>query len=76
MHLCFYKGELKRFGIKQGEDLTQENYEKIQNEVLLKRAKKRAMHLLEDMDRTESALRKKLRRDNIRRMQSAEQLNM
>ena len=27
-----YKGELKRFGIKQGEDLTQENYEKIQNE--------------------------------------------
>ena len=56
-----YKGELKRFGIKQGEDLTQENYEKIQNEVLLKRAKKRAMHLLEDMDRTESALRKKLK---------------
>ena len=44
-----YKGELKRFGIKQGENLAQENYEKIQNEVLLKRAKKRAMHLLEDM---------------------------
>ena len=41
-----YKGELKRFGIKQGEDLAQENYEKIQNEVLLKRAKKRAMHFL------------------------------
>ena len=48
-----YKDELKRFGIKQGEDLAQENYEKIQNEVLLKRAKKRAMHLLEDMDRSE-----------------------
>ena len=29
-----YKGELKRFGIKQGEDLAQENYEKLQNEVL------------------------------------------
>ena len=56
-----YKGELKRFGIKQGENLAQENYEKIQNEVLLKRAKKRAMHLLEDMDRTESALREKLK---------------
>lgn len=56
-----YKDELKRFGIKQGEDLAQENYEKIQNEVLLKRAKKRAMHLLEDMDRTESALREKLK---------------
>mgnify|MGYP000210305952 CR=1 FL=1 len=56
-----YKGELKRFGIKQGEDLAQENYEKIQNEVLLKRAKKRAMHLLEDMDRSEAGLREKLK---------------
>ena len=33
----------------------------IYNTVLLKRAKKRAMHLLEDMDRTEAGLRKKLR---------------
>ena len=55
------RDRLKRFGIKQGEDLAQEDYEKIQSEVLLKRAKKRAMHLLEDMDRTESALREKLK---------------
>ena len=35
--------------------------EKIRTEVILKRAKLRAMHLLEDMDRTESELREKLR---------------
>lgn len=56
-----YKGELKKYGIRQGEALSEEHYEEIQNEVLLKRAKKRAMHLLEDMDRTESALRDKLK---------------
>ena len=56
-----YKGELKRYEIKSGEELSEENYVKIQTEVLLKRAKKRAMHLLEDMDRTESALREKLK---------------
>ena len=56
-----YKGELKRYEIKTGEELSEESYAKIQTEVILKRAKKRAMHLLEDMDRTESALREKLR---------------
>lgn len=56
-----YKGELKRFGIAEGEDIPEETVEKIRTEVVLKRAKLRAMHLLEDMDRTESALREKLR---------------
>ena len=56
-----YKGELKRYEIKLGEELSEENYAKIQTEAVLKRAKKRAMHLLEDMDRTESALRDKLK---------------
>ncbi len=50
---------------------------KIQNEVLLKRAKKRAMHLLEDMDRTESALKRKLKAGLYpESARSAEQLNM
>ena len=35
--------------------------EKIRKEVILKRAKLRALHLLEDMARTDSALREKLR---------------
>lgn len=57
-----YKGELKKFGIAEGAELRDETVEKIRTEVILKRAKLRAMHLLEDMDRTESALREKLRR--------------
>ena len=53
-----YKGEMSRFGITEGEDIPEE---KIRTEVILKRAKLRAMHLLEDMDRTEAELREKLR---------------
>lgn len=56
-----YKGELSRYGVKEGAELTEEIVDEIYNTVLLKRAKKRAMHLLEDMDRTESGLREKLR---------------
>lgn len=56
-----YKGELSRYGVKEGAELAEEIVDEIYNTVLLKRAKKRAMHLLEDMDRTESGLREKLR---------------
>nr|WP_294491491.1 regulatory protein RecX [uncultured Mediterraneibacter sp.] len=56
-----YKGELSRFHIREGEDLSESLVRQIHDEVLLKRAKLRAMHLLEDMDRTEEALREKLR---------------
>lgn len=56
-----YKGELSKYGVKEGAELTEETVEEIYNTVLLKRAKKRAMHLLEDMDRTEAGLREKLR---------------
>lgn len=56
-----YKGEVKRFGIREGEELPEEAYEQICREVLLKRAKLRAMHLLTDMARTEAGLREKLK---------------
>lgn len=56
-----YKGELKRFNIAEEEEISELTVEKINKEVILKRAKLRAMHLLEDMDRTEKALRDKLR---------------
>ena len=57
-----YKGELSRYGVREGEELTGDTVEKIEREVVLKRAKLYAMHLLEDMDRTEAGLREKLRR--------------
>ncbi len=56
-----YKGELSRFGIKAGAEISEETAERIRRDVVFKRAKLRAMHLLEDMDRTEAGLREKLR---------------
>lgn len=56
-----YKGELSRHGISEGEELSEEVCARIKKDVVLKRAKLRAMHLLTDMARTESGLREKLR---------------
>lgn len=55
-----YKGELSRYHIKEAEELPETTFTEIQEEVIVKRAKLRAMHLLTDMDRTESQLRTKL----------------
>lgn len=55
-----YKGELHLYSIKKGEELSEENYNKIFNEVLVKRAKNRAMNLLTKKDYTESGMRQKL----------------
>lgn len=55
-----YKGELRTCSLAEGAELTQEQYEQIRHEIIGKRARKRAMHLLEKMDRTEQQLRKKL----------------
>jgi regulatory protein len=56
-----YKGELKRFGVTQGVELSEKIYQQIRTEIVLKRAKLRAMHLLTDMARSEKGLREKLR---------------
>lgn len=56
-----YKGELSRYRIEKGGEIESITAEKIRTEVVLKRAKLRAMHLLGDMDRTEAVLREKLR---------------
>jgi len=58
-----YKGELSRYHVADGGEITEDTCEKIYAEVLVKRAKLRAMHLLNDMGRTESQLRAKLERD-------------
>lgn len=54
-----YKGELSRFQIKVGTEVSEEVQTEI-NEILIKRAKLRAMHLLNVMARTEDGLRQKL----------------
>ena len=55
-----YKGELRSFGIKEGEELPEETYLEITQSLLPKRATKRAMELLVKKDYTEKKLRDKL----------------
>ena len=55
-----YKGELFKYQIRKDEEVSEETITRIKNEVLIKRAKLRAMHLLNAMPRTEQQLREKL----------------
>ncbi len=55
-----YKGEMKTYGVKVDAELTPEQYECIVEEVLLKRAKLRAMNLLTAKSYTKEKLRQKL----------------
>ena len=55
-----YKGELRLYRIKEGEELRPEDYRTIMQEVLPKRAKLRAMNLLQGREYTTSQLRTKL----------------
>ena len=55
-----YKGELCLYHIKEGELLKEEDYRTIMEEVLPKRAKLRAMNLLQGREYTTSQLRTKL----------------
>jgi regulatory protein len=57
-----YRGEMRSFAIHETAVLTELQYESLLRDVVGKRAKKRAMHLLEQMDRTEEQLRSKLLR--------------
>lgn len=58
-----YKGELSHYHIREGGEISSDTCRKIREEVLLKRAKLRALHLLNDMGRTESQLKTKLKQN-------------
>lgn len=55
-----YKGELHLYGIRSGEVLKKSDYDRIINEVLMKRTKLRTMNLLKSRPYTEKKLREKL----------------
>ena len=59
-----YSSEMRSLGLREGDYLSEEVYQKILSEIIGKRAKKRALYLLEKMDRTESQLREKLATSN------------
>lgn len=58
-----YKKELSHYHIAVGQEIEEKVYREIRTEIVAKRAKLRAMHLLNAMGRTELQLRQKLERD-------------
>ena len=57
---CLYEKEARRLGLEAETEMTDEVYDHIVTELLLPRAKKRALHLLERQDRTRWNLSGKL----------------
>ena len=58
---ALYKSELKKYGIKSGEELSENLYKTLVSEILTKRATLRAMNLLKSRDYTEYQLVNKLK---------------
>ncbi len=56
-----YKKEVYAYGLKEDMEISDELYQRLLTEVFIPRAKSRAMHLLETIDRSEKQLRAKLR---------------
>ena len=59
--ICLYPVEFKKLGISEGDDLPDDEYDRIVSSVLIPRARRRALHLLEKQDRTRADLAGKLR---------------
>lgn len=55
-----YRKEISGFSIEENAAIEEQQYQKLLEDVVGKRAKKRALYLLEQMDRTEQQLRDKL----------------
>lgn len=55
-----YKGEIKRYGIAEHSELSEDDYRHIISDILIKRGKERAMHILAQADKTEKQIREKL----------------
>lgn len=58
---ALYRGEIFRLGIKEGEELSDEDYAIKVYPILKKRARERIVYILKDRDKTEAELRGKLR---------------
>ena len=58
-----YRKESNAYGLQEGMGISEALYDELLYEVVGKRAKKRAMHLLERQERTEYQLREKLRQN-------------
>ena len=61
--IILYKGELHKLSLKEGSILSETQFQLVLKDVIGKRVKKRAMHLLEQQDRTEKQLYDKLKQN-------------
>ena len=57
---CVYKGELKKYGLEEGAELSERMAENVLLPLLTKRARERIVRLLKDRDYPEAELRRKL----------------
>lgn len=55
-----YKGEIRKYHLEEGAELSQEQYHEIITQVIFKRARERALNILKNSDKTELELRRKL----------------
>lgn len=58
---ALYSGELRRFHIEEGGEISEELYRQILEEIVFRRARERAVYWLKCSARTEAELRRKLR---------------
>jgi len=58
---ALYKGELRKYQIREGGELTEEEYHEIVTKILFRRARERLVYLLRSANKTEQELRKKLK---------------
>lgn len=61
IYFALYKGEMRKYAVKENQEISQELYDMLINEVLLRRAKLRCMNLLKSRDYTKHQLETKLR---------------
>jgi len=59
--LVLYRGEIRKFEIEEGKELSQDTYREILHDVLFQRARERVLFLLKSSDKTEQELRRKLK---------------
>lgn len=63
MQAVFYRRELHKFGIKEQEIVTEDVFQKLIEDILMPRVRKRALYLLERKDWTEKQLYDKLKQN-------------
>ena len=60
MVFALYKGAIRALALQEGQEVSAALYQEIYSGILLKRAKRRMLYLLGQMDRTEAQIRQKL----------------